>query len=296
MGEIKTSAYFVERMKNKYKGALDSLSVDALSFVTSVIEQVMIRGDRKFIEVDRINIEFGFGELEKAIIPVSEQTEYELDYTLEDFANEDEYQNRLIETECIRENIYRYILRYITPKLKENGFSVKVVKYEGYKVGLHIAYSENKASLEKTLGMMKCIYELSTCYSGMDTNSNKDKIYVDTSPVYNNSSISSSDSDYEKEQYKEKMAKFSQDILDSVIHSIEYDIENGKNSVTFRFNDIKRIAYDLGYASNNRTIYDTMVWLRIALDTDYQYKVSFEDSFASKGNCVLEVREKFMRR
>ena len=37
MGEIKTADYFVEHMESKYKGALDSLSVDALSLVAAVI-------------------------------------------------------------------------------------------------------------------------------------------------------------------------------------------------------------------------------------------------------------------
>ena len=118
-----------------------------------------------------------------------------------------------------------------------------------------------------------------------------EKIYVDTSSVYNNSPIPSDESDYKKEQYKEKMAKFSQDILDAVIHSIEYDMETGSDSVTFRFNDIKRMAYDLGYTSNGRTIYDTMVWLSIALAEEHNYKVSFKDNFTAKGICILSVRK-----
>lgn len=297
MGEIKTADYFVEHMESRYKGALDSLSVDALSLVVAVIEQDMLRGDKGYVEVDRGGIECRFGALERVVIPVSEQAEYEIGCTLDDFADEDEYHSRKVEIECIRENIYRYILRYIAPKLKENGFFIKVVKTKGFKVELHIDYTGNKASLERSLGNMKYIYGLSTTYSGMNTASNTkdkkhtEKIYVDTSSVYNNSPIPSAESDYKKEQYKEKMAKFSQDILDSVIHSIEYDIENGKDSVTFWFNDIKDMAYDLGYTSNGRTIYDTMVWLSIALAEEYNYKVSFKDNFAAKGNCILAVRK-----
>ena len=297
MGEIKTAEYFVEHMENKYKGALDSLSVDALSLVVAVIEQDMLRGDKGFVEVDRSGIECRLGSLVRLIIPVSEQAEYEIGYTLEDFTDEDEYRDRLVEIECIRENIYRYILRYIAPKLKENRFGVKVVKVGNAKVELRIDYTRDKASLERDLGNMKYIYELSTVYSGLNTASNikgkelTEKIYVDTSSVYNNSPIPSAESDYKKEQYKEKMAKFSQDILDAVIHSIEYDIETGSDYVTFRFDDIKGMAYDLGYTSNGRTIYDTMVWLSIALAETHGYKVSLKDNFTSKGTCVLIVKE-----
>lgn len=257
----------------------------------------MIRGDKEFVEVDRGGLECRLGSLVRLIIPVSEQAEYEIGCILEDFADEDEYHDRLIETECIRENIYRYILRYIAPRLKENGFGVKVVKVGNAKVELRIDYTRDKASLERALGNMKYIYELSTVYSGLNTASNikgkelTEKIYVDTSSVYNNSPIPSAESDYKKEQYKEKMAKFSQDILDAVIHSIEYDIETGSDCVTFRFDDIKGMAYDLGYTSNGRTIYDTMVWLSIVLAEEHNYKVSFKDNFAAKGNCILSVRK-----
>ena len=297
MGEIKTAEYFVEHMENKYKGALDSLSVDALSLVVAVIEQDMLRGDKGFVEVDRSGIECRLGELTRVVIPVSEQAEYEIGCILEDFDDEDEYHDRLVEIECIRENIYRYILRYIAPKLKENGFGVKVVKVGNAKVELRIDCTRDKASLERALGNMKYIYELSTVYSGLNTVSNTkgkeptEKIYVDTSSVYNNSPLLSAESDYKKEQYKEKMAKFSQDILDAVIHSIEYDIETGSDCVTFRFDDIKGMAYGLGYTSNGRTVYDTMVWLSIALAEEHNYKVSFKDNFAAKGNCILSVRK-----
>lgn len=295
MGEIKTAEYFVEHMENKYKGALDSLSVDALSLVVAVIEQDMIRGDKSYVEVDRGGLECRLGSLVRLIIPVSEQAEYEIGCILEDFADEDEYHDRLIETECIRENIYRYILRYIAPKLKENGFGVKVVKAGNAKVELRIDYTRDKASLERALGNMKYIYELSTIYSGLNTASNikgkelTEKIYVDTSSVYNNSPIPSAESDYKKEQYKEKMAKFSQDILDAVLDSVRHDIETGSDCVTFRFNDIKKMAYDLGYTSNGITIYDTMVWLSIALAEEHNYKVRFKDNFTAKGNCILSV-------
>lgn len=297
MGEIKTADYFVEHMENKYKGALDSLSVDALSLVVAVIEQDILRGDKGFVEVDRKGIECRLGELTRVVIPGYEHTDYELGYTLDDFDDEDEYHDRLIETECIRENIYRYILRYIAPKLKENGFGVKVVKVGNSSVELSINYIGDKGSLERTLSKIKYIYELSTVYSGLNTASNTEskehteKIYVDTSSVYNNSLLPSSDSDYKKEQYKEKMNKFSQDILNDVIHSIEYDMETGSDSVTFGFNDIKRMAYDLGYTSNGRTIYDAMVWLSVALAEEHNYKVSFKDNFTAKGNCILSVRK-----
>lgn len=297
MGEIKTAEYFVEHMENKYKGALDSLSVDALSLVVAVIEQDMLRGDKGFVEVDREGIECRLGSLVKLVIPVSEQAEYEIGCMLEDFDDEDEYRDRLVEIECIRENIYRYILRYIAPKLKENGFGVKVVKVRNSKVELSINYIGDKGSLERTLRHMKYVYELSTIYSGLNTGSNTkgkeptEKIYVDTSSVYNNSPIPSAESDYKKEQYKEKMAKFSQDILDAVIHSIEYDMETGSDCVTFRFDNIKGMAYDLGYTSNGRTIYDTMVWLSIVLAEEHNYKVSFKDNFTAKGICILSVRK-----
>ena len=159
MGEIKTAEYFVEHMENKYKGALDSLSVDDLSLVVAVIEQDMIRGDKEFVEVDRSGIECRLGELTKLVIPGYEHTDYELGYTLEDFDDEDEYRDRLIETECIRENIYRYILRYIAPKLKENGFGIKVVKVGNAKVELRIDYTRYKDRLERALGKMKFVYK-----------------------------------------------------------------------------------------------------------------------------------------
>ena len=293
MGEIKTADYFVEHMENKYKGALDRLSVDALSLVVAVIEQDMLRGDKESVEVDRKGIECRLGELTRVVIPGYEHADYELGYTLEDFDDEDDYSDRLIETECIRENIYRYILRYIAPKLKENGFGVKVVKVRNSKVELSINYIGDKGSLERTLSHMKYVYELSTVYSGLNTSSNTkgkeytEKIYVDTSSVYNNSPLPSSD--YKEEQYKEKMAKFSQDILNDVLDSVKHDIELGRDYITFSLDDIKRMAYDLGYTSTNKTMYDTMVWLSIALAEEYGCKVSFKDNFAAKGNCVLIV-------
>lgn len=297
MGEIKTAEYFVEHMENKYKGALDSLSVDALSLVVAVIEQDMLRGDKESVEVDRKGLECRLGELTRVVIPVSEQAEYEIGCILEDFDDEDEYRDRLVEIECIRENIYRYILRYIAPKLKENGFGVKVVKVGNAKVELHIDYTRDKDSLERALGKMKFVYELSTIYSGLNTASNTkdkeptEKIYVDTSSVYNNSPIHSAESDYKKEQYKEKMAKFSQDILNNVLDSVKHNIEIGRDYVTFSLDDIKRMAYGLGYTSTNKTMYDTMVWLSIALAETHGYKVSLKDNFTSKGTCVLVVKE-----
>ena len=294
MGEIKTAEYFVEHMENKYKGALDSLSIDALSLVVAVIEQDMIRGDKESVEVDRKGLECRLGELTRVVIPGYEHTDYELGYALDDFDDEDDYRDRLIEIECIRENIYRYILRYIAPKLKENGFGVKVVKVGNAKVELSVNYIGDKGSLERTLSKMKYIYELSTVYSGLNTDSNTeskehtDKIYVDTSSVYNNSPLPSSD--YKEEQYKEKMAKFSQDILNNVLDSVKHDIELGRDCVTFSLDDIKRMAYDLGYTSTNKTMYDTMVWLSIALAETHSYKVSLKDNFTSKGTCVLVVK------
>ena len=150
MGEIKTAEYFVEHMENKYKGALDSLSADALSLVVAVIEQDILRGDKGFVEVDRSGIACRLGELTRVVIPVSEQAEYEIGCILEDFDDEDEYRSRKVEIECIRENIYRYILRYIAPKLKENGFGVKVVKVRNSKVELSINYIGDKGGLERT--------------------------------------------------------------------------------------------------------------------------------------------------
>ena len=297
MGEIKTAEYFVEHMENKYKGALDSLSVDALSLVVAVIEQDILRGDKEFVEVDRGGLECRLGSLVRLVIPVSEQAEYEIGCMLEDFDDEDEYRSRKVEIECIRENIYRYILRYIAPRLKENGFGVKVVKVGNAKVELRIDYTRDKDSLERALGKMKFVYELSTVYSGLNTASNikgkehTEKIYVDTSSVYNNSPLPSGDSDYKKEQYKEKMAKFSQDILDAVLDSAKHDIELGRDYVTFSLDDIKRMAYDLGYTSTNKTMYDTMVWLSIALVETHGYKVSLKDNFTAKGNCILAVRK-----